>query len=538
MKTPIGYLSDKVIEYVTEETSLEGSSAAGTVEYPPDEEMADLAVNWPMKAANQLGENPRNLAEDLADSLRGDVEELEEVTVAGAGFVNCVFQDSFLIESMNSILDRGKFPFQTTGEGESILLEFVSANPTGPLHVGHGRGAIYGDVLGRLLEAHGYDVHREYYVNDTGEQIRRLGESLQIRAQEAAGEEVQLGEDHYKGDYVSTIVDDEEITPDDSVEENARRGLECILNDIFSVLDRCDIDFDTEIRESDVAIRSELEDLVDWLRDRGFIYEQNGAVFLETTQAGDDKDRVLIKDDGVPTYFANDLVYHHKKFERGFDQYINVWGHDHHGYQDRVRSGLSFLGYPVENLEIKLYQLVDLYRSGEPVSMSTREGDFVPLEELVNEVGTDALRFNFLTKSHDRPLDFDIEVATSEDEENPVYYVQYAHTRLASILREAPEELRDGQASKNLTEEGHEILFRALNGPNHLREATESRDPHRVVHYLLELSRKFHSYYGKHPVFDDNYPERSRLRLRFVHFMKLLLGDILNVIGVSAPKSM
>jgi len=277
---------------------------------------------------------------------------------------------------------------------------------------------------------------------------------------------------------------------------------------------------------------------VDRLREAGCVYEKNGAVFLATTEVGDDKDRVLIKDNGDPTYFANDLLYHHKKYKRGYDRYINVWGHDHHGYQDRVRSGLSFLGHSVDRLEIKLYQLVDLYRDGEPVSMSTREGNYVPLKELVEEVGTDAVRFNFLTRDHDRPLDFDIEVATSEDEENPVYYVQYAHTRLASILREAPEELPEGETTTSLTEEGHSILFRALNGPYHLREATESRDPHRVVHYLLELSRKFHSYYGKHPVIDSDHPERSRLRLGFVDFLKLLIGDVLDVIGVNAPKSM
>lgn len=538
MKTPIGYLSDKVFEYVTEETSLEGSSAGGTVEYPPDEGMADLAVNWPMKAANQLGENPRELAEDLANYLREEVAVLDEVDVAGAGFVNCIFRDSHLIESMSDILEHGEFPFEGSGEGESVLLEFVSANPTGPLHVGHGRGAVYGDALGRLLEAHDYDVHREYYVNDTGEQIRRLGESLRLRAQQADGEEVQLGEDHYKGEYITRIVKEDGITPDDSIEENARRGIERILTDIFDVLDRCDIEFDTDVRESKVASRPELDDLVDRLRDAGFVYEQNGAVFLETTEAGDDKDRVLIKDDGDPTYFANDLLYHHKKFERGFDRYIDVWGHDHHGYQDRVRSGLSFLGHPVDRLDIKLYQLVDLYRDGEPVSMSTREGNFVPLENLVEEVGIDAVRFNFLTKNHDRPLDFDIEVATSEDEENPVYYVQYAHTRLSSILRETPDELEEGPASTNLTEEGHAILLRALNGPHHLREATESRDPHRVVHYLLELARKFHSYYGKHPVIDEEHPDQSRLRLRFVEFLQLLIGDVLNVMGVNAPESM
>jgi arginyl-tRNA synthetase len=500
--------------------------------------MADLAVNWPMKAANQLGENPRTLAEDLAEYLSTGPNFLDDVEVAGAGFVNCTFRDQYLIDAMQTILDQGQFPFQSSGDGESVLLEFVSANPTGPLHVGHGRGAIYGDVLGRLLEAHGYDVQCEYYVNDTGEQIRRLGESLRLRAEEDEGGDVELGDDHYKGEYVSRIVREENISPEDSVEENAEKGVARILEGIFGVLDRCDIDFDSVVRESEVARREELDELIRRLREADHVYDQDGAVFLATSEAGDDKDRVLIKENGDPTYFANDLVYHHKKFEREYDRYVDVWGHDHHGYQDRVRSGLSFLGHPVDQLEIKLYQLVDLYRDGEPVSMSTREGDFVPLENLVEEVGTDAVRFNFLTKNHDRPLDFDIEVATREDEENPVYYVQYAHTRMASIRREAPGELEDGEISTNLTEEGHNILFRALNGPRHLNEAIQSRDPHRVVHYLLELARKFHSYYGKHPVIDEDHPDRSRLRLRFVAYLQLLIGDVLDVIGVDAPESM
>jgi arginyl-tRNA synthetase len=538
MKTPIDELTETVTLYVENQTTVDPASVEGTVEYPPDEGMADLAVNWPMKAANQLGENPRTLAEDLAEYLSTGPDFLADVEVAGAGFVNCTFRDQYLIDAMQTILDQGQFPFQSSGDGESVLLEFVSANPTGPLHVGHGRGAIYGDVLGRLLEAHGYDVQREYYVNDTGEQIRRLGESLRLRAEEHQGQDVELGDDHYKGEYVSRIVREENISPEDSVDENAEKGVARILEGIFGVLDRCDIDFDSVVRESEVARREELDELIRRLREADHVYDQDGAVFLATSEAGDDKDRVLIKENGDPTYFANDLVYHHKKFEREYDRYVDVWGHDHHGYQDRVRSGLSFLGHPVDRLEIKLYQLVDLYRDGEPVSMSTREGDFVPLEDLVEEVGTDAVRFNFLTKNHDRPLDFDIEVATREDEENPVYYVQYAHTRMASIRREAPGELEDGEISTNLTEEGHNILFRALNGPRHLNEAIQSRDPHRVVHYLLELARKFHSYYGKHPVIDEDHPDRSRLRLRFVAYLQLLIGDVLDVIGVDAPESM
>lgn len=537
MESPIYRLQETIDEYANRHEQLDDSAGEGTVEYPPEGRETDLAVNFAMKVADRLGSNPREVAGELADYLRDEADYLESVELAGPGFVNCDFDDEFLIESIGELLDRDGLPLRETGEGDSVLLEFVSANPTGPLHVGHGRGAVYGDVVGRLLEAHGYDVTREYYVNDTGGQIRRLAESLNLRAREQAGEEVEFGEDHYKGDYVGEIVEEAGLTPETSLEECAEVGIDRILSDIFDVLDQCDIDFDTTVHESEVAPREELDELIEDLRARDCVREENGAVFLKTTEEGDDKDRVLIKDDGDPTYFANDLLYHHKKYERGFGRYLDVWGHDHHGYQARVRAGLAMLGHDLDRFEIELYQLVDLYRGGEPVSMSTRQGDFVPLDDLLDEVGIDAVRFNFLTKNNDRPLDFDIEVATSEDEENPVYYVQYAHTRMAGILREEPQDL-SGDFGTTLSSQGHELLLKALNYRYHLHEAARSRDPHRVTHYLIDLARRFHSYYAEHRVIDPDDPSTTRLRLRIVRFLKTLFVETLNTMGVSAPDRM
>jgi arginyl-tRNA synthetase len=538
MESPINRLQRTINKYASGQSELENTDTEGTAEYPPEDRDTDLAVNFAMKAAGKLDKNPREIAESLAEYLRNEADFLKSVSVAGPGFVNCEFSDRYLLELVESGSEHKFLPLSQHGEGQSVLLEFVSANPTGPLHVGHGRGAVYGDVLGRLLEAQGYEVTREYYVNDTGEQIRRLGESLQLRARELDGETVNFTDDHYRGDYVKDIVKKQSISAGTDVDTCAEIGIEAILEQIFEVLDRCDITFDTVTRETEIAPRQALDELIDSLRERGYIEDRDGAIFLLTSRHGDDKDRVLIKEDDTPTYFANDLLYHHRKFQRGFDQLIDVWGHDHHGYQDRVRAGLEFLDHDLDRFQIELYQLVDLYRDGEPVSMSTREGEFVPLDDLVDEVGVDAVRFNFLTKNHTSPLDFDIDVATSEDEENPVYYVQYAHTRLSSILREAPDELLEGTVDGELTDAGHDLLIKSLNYQHHIADATRSRDPHRVTHYLLELARSFHSYYGKHQVIDRDFPDRSRLRLRVVRFLKKLFHTTLNVLGVSAPERM
>lgn len=534
MATPFTFIESLVSDYQQQEFADEHP---GQAEYPPERDLGDLALPWAMEAAEVHGQSPRNLAEGLASYLENQ-SEVESVSVEGPGFINCTLTDNYLLGSVEDVLESGEFEFETIDELDSVLLEFVSANPTGPLHVGHGRGAIYGDALGRLLEAHGVDVTREYYVNDAGQQIQRLAESLQLRAREKAGEAVEFSDNHYKGNYVKEIVDREDIQPDASLEELAKLGKDALLERIFNDLEACDIDFDNVVHESDVASEDALEDLMKALDEKGYLYEQNGAVFLRTTDGGDDKDRVLIKDDGDPTYFANDLVYHHEKYKRDFDRYVDVWGHDHHGYTQRLRAGLEFLGHNVGELEIQLYQLVDLYRSGEPVSMSTREGKFAPLADLVDEVGIDAVRFNFLTKSHDRPLDFDIDVATSESEDNPVYYVQYAHTRLSSILDQAPDDLLKMEGSAELTEEGHELLVKTLNFPYHLREATRSRAPNKVTTFLRDIARDFHSYYSKHRVIDEEYPERSATRLTIVRFLKLMFGAGLDVLGVDAPEEM
>ncbi|MFP4687716.1 MAG: arginine--tRNA ligase, partial [bacterium] len=356
-------------------------------------------------------------------------------------------------------------------------------------------------------------------------------------ARQLEGEKIELGEEHYKGDYLSELVENNSLNSTQSLEELGQIGEEKILTQIFADLEKCDIRFDSVVRESEVATESRLTELLNMLRSGDYTYEKDGALFLASSRVGDDKDRVLIRKNGRPTYFANDLVYHHYKYQRGFDRMIDIWGHDHHGYRQRLLAGLEFIGDQSEKLEIELYQLVDLYRGGEPVSMSTRGGEFVELIDLVDEVGIDAVRFNFLTKNHNRPLDFDIKVATAKTEENPVYYVQYAHTRMAGILRKA-EGAISAQPRGELSPAGHHLIFRSLEFPTLLNSALQGRGPHIITYELQKLASLFHNYYTKHRVFDPDNPVRSAFRLEIIKFLKLVIASGLDILGVSAPERM
>jgi arginyl-tRNA synthetase len=527
---------DCVDEYKQSRESFQGIDPG--LEYPPEPEMGDYALTFAMRAGGRVDREPREIAEELASHLDDELSVISKVDVAGPGFVNVTVSDSALIRRMENVIESGDLHVPDFDQPRKLLVEFVSANPTGPLHVGHGRGAVYGDVLARLLSHHGHDVTREYYVNDAGTQIDRLAESLRLRARERDGEDVTLGEDHYKGEYVSDIVEEHDLKPDMDPEKLADVGKNQILDEIFKVLDRCRVDFDSVVHEADVATEESLEALLEELDDAGLTYREDGALFLRTTEAGDDKDRVVVRANGEPTYFANDLVYHHEKFRRGFDQLIDVWGHDHHGYQERLLGGMEFLGHDRDRLEIELYQLVDLYRDGEPVSMSTRGGEFEPLERLIEEVGVNAVRFNFLTTNHQRPLDFDIEVAVSETEENPVYYVQYAHTRMAGILREADSTSDDESPVESLSPEAHDLLLKALDFPYHSLKAARDREPHQLTYRLRDLATQFHSFYTERRVNDPDNPDVTARRLRVVKFLKQVFAHGLNLLGVDAPDRM
>ncbi len=536
MKFPKKLCEDTVLEYIRTKTPLSGVPAG--VELPPNTDLGDLAIALPLRIAKKLQKNPMEIAQDLAEYLLSNRPELEAVEVAKPGFLNCRFSDRYLIKEMLRIVDADSLELPQIGQDSSILIEFVSANPTGPLHVGHGRGAIYGDVLARLFQAFGYRVEKEYYVNDGGSQIERLGRSLKLRLKEEAGATVDFESELYKGKYLKKLARRPEIDVSMSVEELAKFSKKEILSWIFDSLKKSRIEFDNTVFESEVASRSKIERIIEKLAAVDLVYEKEEALFLKTSSLGDDKDRVLIRGNGEPTYFINDLAYHLNKFDRGYDRMINVWGHDHHGYQQRLLSGMEALGCEKSRLEIKLYQLVDLYRAGEPVKMSTRAGEFVTLDELLEEVGADAVRFNFLTKNHNSPLDFDIDVATSRTEENPVYYVQYAHTRLASILRKAGSDFENSVVGSELSKASHDLVFKTLCFPGFLEDVLKGREPHKITFWLRELASKFHTFYVEHRVINYEDEELTTLRLKLVELLKLTLKTGLNLLDVRAPDKM
>ena len=554
------------------------------VEKPRDEKLGDLATNVSFLLAKELRRNPADIARELAEALAG--EEFREVTPL-KGFVNFRFSEDFLLREFGKLLRLDEEFFrEDLGKGERIQIEFVSANPTGPLHLGHGRGAVVGDALARLLTFFGYRVTREYYINDAGRQVYLLGVSVLHRYLQLFGQEQEeireiFEREGYRGDYVVEIalllreaVGDLLLNPDgtaDAKERLLRRnfpfplrytrslaprrdprvelcaafGLDVMMEEIRRDLSRMNIDFDVWFSERSLYERGLVEELIDLLRDRGFVYESEGALWLKTSQFGDDKDRVLRKSDGSYTYFASDIAYHWDKFRRGFDRVVDLWGADHHGYIPRVRASLKMLGVPEDWLEVYLIQMVKLFRGGKEVRMSKRAGEFVTLRELVEEVGQDAVRFVFLTKRSDTPLDFDVDRVKEKSSENPVFYVQYAHARIAGVFREFrerygrdPESLDFSPFLKHLRVESEiKLVGKTLMMKDELVEITLSRDPHLITYYLVDLAGTFHAYYNHHRIVTtDEKVTFSRLGLLKGIRSALRLG--LKLIGVSAPEKM
>ncbi|MBI5875137.1 MAG: arginine--tRNA ligase, partial [Deltaproteobacteria bacterium] len=448
-------------------TAIENCKKAGTIkteklpdiiiEKPKKDEFGDFATNAAMLLTKQEGKPPRQIAELIAKEIKqsGDVKKVE---IAGPGFINLFMQDDYWLGFLKEIHIAGEkfgksdprlMPAGTSiGAGKKILLEFVSANPTGPLHIGHGRGAAFGDALARLLKAAGYNVFTEFYVNDAGAQVKNLAESILLRIKQEAGEKVEFGADHYKGEYISKLAAVYRgLTKkgvEESKEEIGRFALQTILEWIKKDLSDFHVTFDNWFREKSLYETTDgshrgLPLLIQELKDKGFVYEEGGATWFKSTVFGDDKDRVIKKENGELTYFASDIAYHHDKYERGFDTLINIWGADHHGYIPRIKSVVQALGHDKESLKVLLVQMVSLSRGGQPVTMSKRAGEYVTLREVLDEVGSDACRFFFLMRKSDAHLEFDLELAKKQAPENPVFYVQYAHARICSIIKHAKE---------------------------------------------------------------------------------------------------
>jgi arginyl-tRNA synthetase len=520
-----------------------GEVAAATLERPPRQHLGDYSSNAAMLLAASLGESPREVAERLKDRLEADLGAgLERIEVAGPGFVNLFLSDNWYRQAIAQLDATGEsLGVSAVDSPQRVLVEFVSANPTGPLTAAGGRHAAYGDAVARLLEAVGHAVSREYYVNDTGGQVERFGASIAARM---LGEEPP--EDAYRGDYVEVLAERataEGLDPSDT-DAVASLGIRLILEQIKDSLHRYGVDFDAWFSERSLYESGEVEATLEKLRATGHTYESEGALWLRTTEFGDDKDRVLVRAGGEPTYLASDVAYHADKLERGYERLIDVLGADHHGYVLRMGAAIAALGADPEALEARLMQFVHVIEGAERAQMSKRRGDFVTLDELLDDIGVDATRFFMLQRSHDTTIDLDLDLARRESSENPVYYVQYAHARIASILRKAgaaagSDAAPDPQSVKAPVEPAERALIkRLLEFGGEVQEAADRRAPHRICAYAQAVATDFHAFYRDCKVVGAEGEGVEQARLQLCMVTKRAIADALGLLGISAPERM
>lgn len=539
-----GFLQEKGLEW----------PAKAVVEAAKDPKHGDVATNLAMLLAKPLHRAPRDIAAELAAWIRDHTDGVENVEVAGPGFCNVTFSQVFWRRVVQQVEKEGAaFGSSTIGGGRKTLVEYVSANPTGPLHVGHGRGAAAGDSLARILRRAGYDVTTEYYINDAGRQMRILGMSVWYRLRNLVGRTMAEPEDYYRGSYITDIakemLEKDPSLADASDEDGKERCYEYAKNEILEGIKKDLRDFRVEhqnwFSEKTLVDGGLVDKAFQALKDAGYTYEKDGALWFATSRLGDDKDRVLRKSDGSLTYFASDIAYHHNKFERGFDWLIDVWGADHHGYVPRMRAAIEAMGKGKKNFDVVLIQLVNLLINGQPVSMSTRAGTFETLADVVREVGADAARFMFLSRKTDSPVDFDLEAVKQRTMENPVYYVQYAHARVAALLRRAAKEgvtipdVSDDAALAGLTLPDDMALLRKMAlYRDMLEQAATTLSVHHVSHYLMELSQLLHSYYTKNQILKAGDPVTTGSRLALLRAVSRVIANGLDLMGVSAPDHM
>ncbi|WP_417914585.1 arginine--tRNA ligase [Candidatus Electronema sp. JM] len=550
IRTRLKNLLDHCFEQGVEQ-QLWSAAAAGcyNLETPKHEGQGDFATNFAMIVAGKERHKPREVAEQIATLLRQEAALLDKVEIAGPGFVNLFLNPAVWSSALAPIAEQGEqFGLSTAGKGMKVMVEFVSANPTGPLTVGHGRNAVLGDSLARLLAAIGGDVTREYYFNDAGRQMRVLGASLKARYLEKLGLPNEFPEDGYQGGYMydiaQTMIDEAgDGFKDAELDIFRKRAQEAIFADIDATLKRIGIVFDSYYNEHSLYENGLIEDVVAELRAKGLVYEQEGATWFKTSAFGQAQDRVIIKNTGEPTYRLPDIAYHREKFRRGFEKMVNVFGSDHIATVPDVLAGVEALGYDKSKVQVVMHQFVTLMRGGKQVKMSTRKASFITVDELVDEVGTDALRFFFLMRKADAQLEFDLELAKAQSQENPVYYVQYAHARLCSIERLAeergialPEPVSTDLSLLKEAEE-YQLLKTLAAYPGLVVDAANDLAPHRVIFFLMELAGQFHSFYNKHKVMTDD-PQLTAARLCLCRGIKTVLGNGLRLVGVSAPERM
>jgi len=578
-------LSDAVQTLQTQGDLPQDASISIGLERTRDRQHGDFASNLAMVLCKQARSKPRDLAEKLVTALPA-CEQVTRVEIAGPGFINFYLAPAAYHTAISQILAQGaQYGRSDIGQGKSVQVEFVSANPTGPLHVGHGRGAAYGATVADLLDAIGYKVHREYYVNDAGRQMNILATSVYLRYLDLCGEEISFPANGYKGDYVWDIGaslhrkhgdalrhsaeevfkdlpadepdgGDKEIHIDGLIDrtmsllgethyrETFELGLDSILKNIRHDLEEFGVHYDEWFSERSLTDSGSVENAIQRLKGSGYIYEDKGALWFRSTDFGDEKDRVVVRDNGQMTYFASDIAYHMNKLERGYDRVIDIWGADHHGYVPRVKAALTALGDDAEKLDVLLVQFAVLYRGGEKVQMSTRSGEFVTLRELRHEVGNDAARFFYVMRKCEQHMDFDLDLAKSQSNDNPIYYIQYAHARVASVLRQMQEKgLQWNQANGEqqlacLTETHEDALMVSLSRyPELVEAAAISHEPHQIAHFLRDLANEFHTYYNAHQFLVDDANLRDA-RLSLIQSTRQVISNGLGLLGVSAPDSM
>ena len=540
-------LKQKIKEIVfeaLEELKIDYDKNKITIEIPKDKKNGDFSTNVAMQLVRVLNTNPREIADKISNVMKEN-DAIDNVEIAGPGFINIYLDKSYIFSNISKVINADKdYGKCNVGQGKKINIEYVSANPTGILHLGTARGAAYGSNLANILSFSGYDVTREYYINDAGNQINNLGISIRERYKGLCGMDENMPEDGYYGseiiDIAKKIYDEfNDKKLNEELEYFKEYGVEYLLNIIKTDLSNFGVVFDVWTSEKAIRAKGRIEESLKILDEKGLIYQAEDATFLKTTIYGDDKDRVLIKTDGSYTYLVPDIAYHLDKFDRGFDYLVDVFGADHHSYVSRLKASIEALGYDKDKLEVRLLQMVRLLRDGQIVKMSKRTGGNVTISELVEEIGSDAARYFFATRSLDGQMDFDISLALKQTSDNPFFFFVYAHARICSILNDAKEKgINIGDTiSQVVDEDSKSLLLKVYEFTDVVESSAIKKEPHIITNYVYELASMFHNYYGKHKILTDN-DEETGERLALIKAVKITINNALRLIGVTAPEKM
>ncbi len=514
-------------------------------EIPKDTSFGDYSTNLAMKLAKQLRKAPVMIAKEIIEKLNTQKNHLSKVEVAGAGFINFYIDNKYLSNIVFQINDQKEnFGDCDLGHGKNVNIEFVSANPTGYLHIGHCRGAAYGDSLARIMKKAGYNVSKEHYVNDAGNQIKNLAHSIYVRYQELFGRKEELGEDDYHGKEIITIANmikdetgDAHLN-DTDLDFFRNYGVDYLLKGLKHDLHDFNVDFDTWFSEKSLYDSNQVQKTLQFLIDKGYTYEEDGAIWLKTEPYGDEKNRVLVKSDKTLTYFTPDIAYHANKLSRGYDFLIDVLGADHHGYISRLKAAIAYVGGNPDLIDVEILQMVRVIQDGVEVKMSKRSGKAITMRDLIDEVGTDALRYLFVSKALSTHMDLDLDLAVRQSNDNPVYYAQYAYARICSIFRNVKTEYHEVQEFKEIDlNKCKKIIMTLLQYPTIVKEAAEKRIPHRICQYIYSLAQALHGYYNEEKILTDNEVEMNE-KLTLLNAVKIVLKDSLNLIGVGVKEEM